>query len=87
MRNVTISLENDLAQWVRIEAAKADKSVSRWIADMLGALRSADHDRARAYEAAIDHFLGHQGYDLEGEAGREMIDQEMWRERFSRFSP
>ncbi len=89
MRNVTISLDSDLAQWVRVEAAKADKSVSRWIADVLEAKRAAADDRTRAYHAAIDHFLAHPGYELEqpgtGARGRDAMDEELWRERFSRF--
>lgn len=34
MRNVTVTLEPDVAQWARIEAARQDTSVSR----LLGAL-------------------------------------------------
>ncbi|MCG8443392.1 MAG: hypothetical protein MI723_16435 [Caulobacterales bacterium] len=33
MKNVTISLPEDLAQWARVEAANAGKSRSRWLAD------------------------------------------------------
>ena len=35
MRNVTISLDDDLARTVRVRAAECDKSVSRYIADLL----------------------------------------------------
>jgi hypothetical protein len=35
MKNVTITLPDDLARKARVEAAKADKSLSRFIADML----------------------------------------------------
>jgi hypothetical protein len=35
LRNVTITLEEDVARWARIEAAKNDSSVSRLLADML----------------------------------------------------
>jgi len=34
LRNVTVTLEEDVAQWARVEAAKRDTSVSR----LLGAL-------------------------------------------------
>jgi hypothetical protein len=34
-RNVTITLEEDLALWARIEAARNDTSVSRFLAEML----------------------------------------------------
>ena len=35
MRNVTISLDDDLARSVRVRAAQCDMSVSRYIADLL----------------------------------------------------
>jgi hypothetical protein len=35
MKNVTISMKEDVLREVRIEAAKAGKSVSRFIADMI----------------------------------------------------
>jgi hypothetical protein len=35
MKNVTITLDEALARWARVEAAKAGKSLSRWIAERL----------------------------------------------------
>jgi hypothetical protein len=35
LRNVTISLDEELARWARVEAARRDTSVSRMIAEML----------------------------------------------------
>jgi hypothetical protein len=35
MKNVTISLDEDTAVWARVEAAKAGKSLSRYLADLL----------------------------------------------------
>jgi hypothetical protein len=37
MRNVTISMDEELLRRIRIEAAKAETSVSKFIADTLGA--------------------------------------------------
>ena len=34
MKNVTITLPDDLARWLRIRAAEDDRSVSRWIAEV-----------------------------------------------------
>lgn len=53
LRNVTVTLEEDVAQWARIEAARRDTSVSR----LLGALlreRMAGQD---AYEKAMRRAL------------------------------
>jgi hypothetical protein len=35
MKNVTITLDEKVAQWARVEAAKAGKSLSRWIGERL----------------------------------------------------
>jgi hypothetical protein len=35
LRNITITLEEDLARWARVEAARSDTSVSRFLADIL----------------------------------------------------
>jgi len=35
LRNVTVTLEEDVAQWARVEAARQDTSVSRLLGAML----------------------------------------------------
>ncbi len=35
LRNITITLEEDLARWARIEAARQDTSVSQFLAGLL----------------------------------------------------
>ncbi|MCA0375740.1 MAG: CopG family transcriptional regulator [Gemmatimonadetes bacterium] len=35
MRNVTVTLEEDVARWARIRAAELDTSVSRLLGDLL----------------------------------------------------
>jgi hypothetical protein len=53
MRNVTIALEEEVARWVRIEAARRDTSVSRLVGEMLREqMRSED-----AYEVARRQFF------------------------------
>jgi hypothetical protein len=53
MRNVTITLEEEVARWVRIQAAKRETSVSRLVGDVLRELmRSED-----SYEAARRQFF------------------------------
>lgn len=39
MKNVTISLDEDTASWARVEAAKAGKSLSRYVGDLLSEKR------------------------------------------------
>lgn len=45
MKNVTITLDEELARWARVEAAKAGKSLSKWIGDRIGADRQATVDQ------------------------------------------
>lgn len=59
MKNVTISMDDELLRETRIEAAKAGKSVSRYIADRLrevgsDALGNDERDRKLA---ALKRFL------------------------------
>lgn len=47
-RNVTISMDEETARWVRVEAARNDTSVSQWIGDLVRHRRERDE----AYEEA-----------------------------------
>jgi hypothetical protein len=53
-RNVTITLDEKTARWVRVEAAKRDMSVSRFVGELLSDRRR----REEGYEAARNLFLG-----------------------------
>jgi hypothetical protein len=53
MKNVTISLEEDVARWARVWAAKHDTSVSRMVGNLLEAEMSKDQE----YERAKERFL------------------------------
>jgi hypothetical protein len=53
VRNVTITLDEDVARWARIKAAEADTSVARLVGDML----KERMRRESTYEAAMrEHF-------------------------------
>ena len=53
LRNVTVTLEEEVAQWARIEAARQDTSVSR----LLGALLRERMSAQDAYEKAMRRAL------------------------------
>jgi hypothetical protein len=59
MKNVTITLPDDLARRARVEAAKAGKSLSRWIADQLAAEL---HNPTMSQLEAVERFLAGPGY-------------------------
>jgi hypothetical protein len=90
VKNVTISMDENLAAWVRVEAAKADKSVSAWIAEVLAARRAMPKtDGRRGVDAsgksAMDRFLERGPYDL-GFKGKLPSREEMnERESLRRF--
>jgi len=48
MKNITISLDENLARMARIRAAEQDKSLSRFVADLLAEnLRNKSDDRTK----------------------------------------
>lgn len=60
MRNVTISLDEETARWARIEAAKADTSLSRWIGQLL-----EQHARQQqAFDAARESYTSRSAQPL-----------------------
>lgn len=53
MKNVTVTLPEKDARWVRVRAAENGRSVSRWLADLLQTMRRQE-DR---YETAMEEAL------------------------------
>jgi hypothetical protein len=53
MKNVTITLEEEVARWARIRAAEEDTSLSRLVGEML---REKMRDESN-YQAAMQNYL------------------------------
>ncbi len=53
LQNVTVTLDERVAHWAKIEAAKKNTSVSR----MLGDLLANEMNRARTFKAAMRQHL------------------------------
>jgi hypothetical protein len=53
MKNVTVTMEDSVADWARIEAAKRNTSVSRLVGEMLA--EKMRHDDA--YERSMNEWL------------------------------
>jgi len=71
MKNLTITLPDELAQRIRVEAAKAGKSMSRYVAERLAEpVPVVDEAAARAERiAAINRFLDGPKWPLSDENG------------------
>jgi len=55
-RNVTVTMDEETARWVRVEAAKCDMSVSQFLGDVLQERRR----RSQGYEAARELFMARE---------------------------
>lgn len=53
MKNITVTLDEKVAAWARTHAARQDKSLSRFIGDLL---QQTMHE-ARAYDMAMQDYL------------------------------
>jgi hypothetical protein len=85
VKNVTISMDEATLAWVRVEAAKAGMSVSRWIGRQLAKARGDEDARLNAI-AEIEAFWEHGPKFEVSENGKITIDwDEMYGEHFRRF--
>jgi hypothetical protein len=55
LRNITVTLEEDVAQWARIEAARKDTSVSRLLGSLLK--KQMSNENSSAAEAAASRLV------------------------------
>ena len=74
MKNVTITLPEDLARWLRIEAAKNDRSVSRWLAELLERMRRQED----LYEFAMKRYLAMKPRKIDWPADRRPTREELY---------
>ena len=66
MKNMTITLDEDVARWARIRAAELDTSVSR----MLGELLREQMVRALSYDTEMRQYLVREPQALSTPGGR-----------------
>lgn len=53
MKNVTVTLPEDVAAWLRVRAAEDGRSVSRWLAELLEEMRGGEAE----YDLAMERYL------------------------------
>ncbi len=75
MKNITITLPEDAALWVRVRAAQSERSVSRWLAELIEGMRSQEDE----YEVAMERFLerAQRSRKLEWVDGRKPTREEL----------
>ena len=64
MKNVTVTLDEDVLRWARIRAAKSETSVSRLLGDLL----KQEMRREADYQIAMNDFLSRRPGPLKSEA-------------------
>ena len=65
MKNVTVSMSEEVARWARVHAARRGMSVSR----MIGQLVEELMHQTEGYEAAMERHLTRERGSLGGRAG------------------
>ena len=73
MKNITITLPEDLARWLRVRAAENERSVSRWVAELLAGMRHQEDE----YEVAMKQALAVKPRKMEWVDGRKPTREEL----------
>ena len=73
MKNVTITLPDDLERWLRVRAAADGRGVSEWIADLLAETKRRDDE----YEVARREFFAVKPRKMEWVDGRKPTREEL----------
>ena len=66
MKNITVTLPEDVAAWLRVRAAKNGRSVSRWLAELLEGMQRGEQE----YELAMERYLARKPRNLVWTDGR-----------------
>lgn len=80
MKNVTITMEDEVADWARIEAARRNISLSR----MLGEILAEKMRRDDAYERAMNEWL-QRDVSFRSDGRPYMTRDEIYAERLDRL--
>ena len=73
MKNVTVTLPEDVARWLRVRAAESERSVSKWLADLLQSMKRREDE----YEVAMERFLARRPWKMEWVDGRKPTRDEL----------
>lgn len=74
MKKITITLPPDLARWLRFKAAEADRSASKWVAELLEGMRRNEDE----YEVAMKRYLAMKPRRRSWPEGRRPTREELY---------
>ena len=80
MKNVTISMDETVAAWARIEAARAGKSLSRFVGDVL----AAQIEQKSSQSGVLNRILAYPKLDLTDENGNAPARNEVYDDKILR---
>jgi hypothetical protein len=75
LRNVTVTLEEDVAQWARIEAARRDTSVSRLLGELLKERMAGQDGSAAEAAERLANFGRRHRLSLRGIKIKDLINE------------
>lgn len=75
LRNVTVTLEEEVAKWARIEAARRDTSVSRLLGELLKERMAFGHDSAKDAARRLATFGKRHRLSLRGLRIKDLINE------------
>ena len=81
LRNVTITLDEETARWARVEAARRDVSVSRFIGEMLHERMDDDLRYGQAMKSLFSREPRPLGYGTSKRTWEELHDRAALRAR------
>ena len=73
MKNVTVTLPEDVALWLRVRAAENGRSVSKWLAELLEGMRRREDE----YDLAMERLLARKPQKLGWIDGRRPTRDEL----------
>ena len=73
MKNITITLPEETARWLRVKAAENEQSVSKWLAELLEGMQRREDE----YEVAMKRYLAIKPRKMEWVDGRKPTREEL----------
>jgi len=75
LRNVTVTLEEEVARWARVEAARRNTSVSRLLGALLKENMSAENGSSAKAADRLANFGKHHRLSLRGLKIKDLINE------------